>query len=83
MWQGHVTEYKSSGSERGDLDQQNSSNGETTNNTEVQSRSSNNYSSRPPKLNKAKRKDESITNELLESVGDHFKRPRGKNRRPL
>lgn len=66
------------------IDQQYSSNGETVNsgtinnNDEVQLRPSNNYSSRPPKPGKAKRKDESITDELLKSVRDHFKRPRDK-----
>lgn len=43
---------------------------------EARSTSSNNNSSRPPKPCKTKRKDESLANEVLESVRDHFKRPR-------
>ncbi|KAI4455749.1 hypothetical protein MML48_9g00000303 [Holotrichia oblita] len=48
----------------------------STGNNEVQSTLPNNNSSRPPKPGKAKRNDETIANELMESVRDHFKRPR-------
>ncbi|CAH0730978.1 unnamed protein product, partial [Brenthis ino] len=47
-----------------------------SNDNEARTTSSNNNSSRPPKPCKTKRKDESLANEVLESVRDHFKRPR-------
>ncbi|CAH1953863.1 unnamed protein product [Acanthoscelides obtectus] len=50
----------------------------TTNNSE--SESSNHHSSRPPKPSKSKRLDDSIANEVLVSVRDHFKRPRTEDR---
>lgn len=55
------------------IDQQHSS--ESTDNNEARPTSSNS-SSRLPKPSKTKRKDETITDELLESVRDYFKRPR-------
>ncbi|GBP33934.1 hypothetical protein EVAR_23281_1 [Eumeta japonica] len=57
-------------------DEKYSSNSVSTDNNEARSTSSNNNSSRPPKPCETKRKDESIANEVLESVRDHFKRPR-------
>ncbi|KAJ0184409.1 hypothetical protein K1T71_000832 [Dendrolimus kikuchii] len=57
-------------------DEEYSSNSVSTDNNEARSTSSNNNSSRPPTPCKTKRKDESIANEVLESVRDHFKRPR-------
>ena len=56
-------------------DEEYTSNSVSTDNNEARSTSSNN-SSRPPKPCKTKRTDESIANEVLQSVRDHFKRPR-------
>ncbi|XP_050676765.1 uncharacterized protein LOC126973481 isoform X1 [Leptidea sinapis] len=53
-----------------------SSNSVSTDNEARSTSSNNNNSSRPPKPCKTKRKDESLANEVLESVRDHFKRPR-------
>ncbi|XP_050668606.1 uncharacterized protein LOC126967941 [Leptidea sinapis] len=53
-----------------------SSNSVSTHNEARSTSSNNNNSSRPPKPCKTKRKDESLANEVLESVRDHFKRPR-------
>ncbi|CAB3229489.1 unnamed protein product [Arctia plantaginis] len=56
-------------------DEEYSSNSVSTDSNEARSTSSNNNSSHQPKPCKTKRKDESIANEVLESVRDHFKRP--------